>query len=204
MVSFQPPITSYEADIICSEIVWNNKCILIDKNIVYSKSLKQKGLVKVNDLLSSQGGFAKTNELLSRVFTHAEAFSIMSYQHAIPIEWRKKLKQKHLSITHTPNQKDKLLINDDLTPFTKLTHKSVYLELTSKINSVPTAQKRFINDYPNANFDWKAIYEPPLKVTVDIRTRQFQYKLLHRTLDLNKALFKMNIADTNKCTFCND
>ena len=77
-------------------------------------------------------------------------------------------------------------------------------QLTSKINSVPTAQKRFINGYPNTNFDWKAIYELPLKVTVDITTRQFQYKLLHRTLYFNKALFKMNIADTNKCTFCND
>ena len=109
-----------------------------------------------------------------------------------------------MSIAHTPNQKDKLLINDDLTPFTKLTNKSVYLELTSKINSVPTAQKRFINDYSNANFDWKAVYELPLKLTVDIRTRQFQYKLLHKTLYFNKTLFKMNIADTNKCTFCND
>ena len=116
--SLQPPITSYEADIICNEIVWNNKCILIDKNTIYSQSLKQKGLVKVIDLLSSQGGFAKTNELLSRRFTHAEAFSIMSYQDVIPFEWRKKLKRKHLSITHTPNQKDKLLINDDLTLFT--------------------------------------------------------------------------------------
>ena len=77
-------------------------------------------------------------------------------------------------------------------------------QLTSKINSVPTAQKRFINGYPNTNFDWRAIYELPLKVTVDITTRQFQYKLLHRTLYFNKALFKMNIADTNKCTFCND
>ena len=160
--------------------------------------------MKVNDLLNSQGGFAKTNELLSRGFTNAEAFSIMSYQDAIPEEWRKKLKQKHLSITHTPNQKDKLLINDDLTPFTKLTHKSVNLELTSKINSVPTAQKRFINDYPNANFDWKAICELPLKVAVDIRTQQFPYKLLHKILYFNKALFKMNIADTNKRTFCND
>ena len=74
--------------------------------------------MKVIDLLSSQGGFAKTNELLSRRFTHAEAFSIMSYQDVIPFEWRKKLKRKHLWITHTPNQKDKLLINDDLTLFT--------------------------------------------------------------------------------------
>ena len=113
-------------------------------------------------------------------------FHNRSYQDAIPIEWRKKLKQKHLSITHTPNQKDRLSINDDLTLFTKLTHKSVYLELTSEISSVPTAQKRFINYYPNANFDWKAIYELPLKVTVDIRTRQFQYKLLRRTQSISQ------------------
>ena len=147
--SLQPPITSCGADIIRNEIVWNNKCILIDKNNVYSKPLKQEGLVKVNDLSSSQGGFAKTNELLSCGSTYASAFSILSHQDAIPIEWCKKLKQKHLSIVYTPNQKDKLSIDDDFTPFTKLTHKSVDLQLTSKINSVLTAQKRFIKDYPN-------------------------------------------------------
>ena len=51
-------------------------------------------------------------------------------------------------------------------------------------HSVPTAQKRFINDCPNTSYDWKAIYELPLKVTVDLRTRQFRPKLLHRTLYL--------------------
>ena len=66
--------------------------ILIDKKTVFRKSLMQKGLTKVNDLLSSQGSFAKTNEILSRAYTSAEAFSIMGYQEAIPIEWRKMLK----------------------------------------------------------------------------------------------------------------
>ena len=58
----------------------DNKYILIDKKkTVFRKSLMQKGLMKVNDLLSSQGGFAKTTELLSRGYTNAEAFSIMGY-----------------------------------------------------------------------------------------------------------------------------
>ena len=34
------------------------------------------------------------------------------------------------------------------------------------------------------------------------RTRQFQYKILNRILYTNKTLFKWNIVETAKCTFC--
>ena len=35
--SLQPPITSYEADIISNEIVWNNKCILIKVTVQFER-----------------------------------------------------------------------------------------------------------------------------------------------------------------------
>ena len=58
--------------------------------------------------------------------------------------------------------------------------------LTYVKDSIPSAQKRFTKNYPNITFDRKAIYELPLKVTIEKRTRQFQYKLLHRILYVNK------------------
>ena len=82
-----------EDNSICNELIWNNKQILIEKKTVYSRSLKEKGLMQINDLLSSNGGLVKTDELISRGFSHAEAFSVMSLIDAIPSEWRKKSKE---------------------------------------------------------------------------------------------------------------
>ena len=194
-----------EDDIICDELIWNNKQILIEKKTVYNRSLKEKGLMKINDLLSSNGGLVKTDELISRGFSYAEAFSVMSLIDAIPSEWRKKLKnRKPIALSNIVCRKKQLLLNGNPTNFINITQKSVYLELTSRIINFPTAQKSFSYIYPNTKFDWKAIYELPLKVTIDTKTRQFQYKILHRILYTNKMLFKMNLVDTSKCTFCNE
>ena len=87
--------------------------------------------------------------------------------------------------------------------FTKKKQKAIYCQVISNIVAIPTAQKRFKKAYPDANLDWKKLYQLPFKVTSDSRTLQFQYKILNRSLYTNKTLFKWNIAETAKCTFCN-
>ena len=39
--------------------------------------------------------------------------------------------------------------------------------------------------------DWKEIYRIPFRVTVDYRSREFQFKVLHRHLTTNKFLHKI-------------
>ena len=50
---------------------------------------------------------------------------------------------------------------------------------------------------------WNQIYNLPRIVAVDVYTRIFQYKCLNNILYLNNALFKMKLADTPLCSFCN-
>ena len=120
-------------DNICNELIWNNKQIIIEMKTVYNRSLKEKGLKQINDLLSSNGGLAKTDELISRGFSHAEAFSIMCLIDAIPSEWRKKLKNRKPITSSIKVCKEKqLLLNGSPTDFIKITQKSVYLELLNK------------------------------------------------------------------------
>ena len=95
-------------------------------------------------------------------------------------------------------------INEKLTKLENLKQKTVYCELISKISSQLTAQKRFSKKYPLHTFEWDSIYLLPRKVTIESRTRDFQYKILNRILFTNKMLFKMKINDTDKCTFCNE
>ena len=95
-------------------------------------------------------------------------------------------------------------VNEKLTKLENLKQKTVYCKLISKISSQPTAKKRFSKEYPLHTFEWDSIYLLPRKVTIESRTRDFQYKILNRILFTNKMLFKMKISDTDKCTFCNE
>ena len=101
-----------------------------------------------------------------------------------------------------------LLLNEKLTKLENRKQKTVYCKLISKISSQPTTQKRFTEKYPQYTFEWESIYlqELPRKVTVESKTRDFQYNILNRILFTNKMLFKMKISDINidKFTFCNE
>ena len=66
----------------------------------------------------------------------------------------------------------------------------------------PTAKLKYESLFNDKNLDWKEIYLIPHKVTLDIRTRIFQYKLLNRILYTNNLLYKMKLSETPLRTFC--
>ena len=66
----------------------------------------------------------------------------------------------------------------------------------------PTAKLKYESLFNDQNLNWKEIYLIPDKVTLDIRTRIFQYKLLNRILNTNNLSYKMTLSETSLCTFC--
>ena len=202
--SLQQPVPSKTDQEIINEYIWNNKQILIENRTEYSKNLRDKGLLKIIDLLNLQGGFMKVEELLASGFICTESFLLMSCIDALPSQWRKQLKFTKKRNVAVESDEAQLWIDAKFIKISKLSQKAIYSELVSKITSIPTAQKRFSVLYPDYNFEWNKIYEIPFMVTTDSKTRQFQYRILNRILYTNKLLYKMKIADTFKCTFCNE
>ena len=49
---------------------------------------------------------------------------------------------------------------------------------------------------------WQKIYLLPRSVTLDSKTREFQYKFLNRIIYTSQALYKMGIVSYPTCTFC--
>ena len=49
---------------------------------------------------------------------------------------------------------------------------------------------------------WQKVYLLPRSVTLDSKTRGFQYKFLNRIIYTSKALYKMGIVSSPTCTFC--
>ena len=144
-------------------------------------------------------------DLLSKGLNMNDIFLVIGIIDALQDHWREKLRMTtHTKSITLNNDGIYVSINGKLTKLENLKQKTVYCELILKISSQPTAQKRFSKKYPLHTFEWDSIYLLPRKVTIESRTRDFQYKILNRILFTNKMLFKMKISDTDKCTFRNE
>ena len=54
----------------------------------------------------------------------------------------------------------------------------------------------------NDLIDWAAVYQSPFQCTKITKLRTFQFKLLHRRLATNDFLHRINLTNTNLCSFC--
>ena len=104
--------------------------------------------------------------------------------------------------------KDIFLPNGKLKPWNFFSDKGLnlnnYFLILGEIRVHPTARLKYNSIYNDQVFNWKQIYLIPHKVTLDIRTRIFQYKLLNRIVYTNKLLHKIKLLDTSLCMFCGE
>lgn len=86
-----------------------------------------------------------------------------------------------------------LRVSGNKTSWEKLNLKSLYQSFASKISCKPTAMKKYDKVFNTDTFhlDWEKIYLLPSKVTLHARLREFQYKILNRSLYTNDVLFKI-------------
>ena len=61
---------------------------------------------------------------------------------------------------------------------------------------------RFEDQFPDVQFDWNEIYSLSLKVSLETKIREFQYKVLNNIVFTNEKFFKIKMIDSPQCTFC--
>ena len=67
--------------------------------------------------------------------------------------------------------------------------------------TLPSAQKRFQDQFPDVQFDWNEIYSLSLKVSLETKIREFQYKVLNNIVFTNEKLFKIKMIDSHNAPF---
>ena len=71
-----------------------------------------------------------------------------------------------------------LVLNNHKISIDKVISKGVYEELISQFVTPPMAQLRYNENFNTVCLDWKEIYSLPFKVSLDTKSREFQYKNL--------------------------
>ena len=84
----------------------------------------------------------------------------------------------------------------------KLRSRELYQIETFEKYKKQTSQLYYEGNFNNFDFDLKSIYLLPRMVTVDIKLRVFQYKILNNIIFVNKMFFKLRKSESPLCYFC--
>ena len=95
-----------------------------------------------------------------------------------------------------------LKIDDADVDLSSVKPKSLYNAFKMAKQTPPSAQKRFQDQFPDVQFDWNEIYSLSLKVSLETKIKEFQYKVLNNIVFTNEKLFKIKMIDSLQCTFC--
>ena len=91
------------------------------------------------------------------------------------------------------------LDNSEIT-LSKVSSKLLYKAFKSRKQVPPTAQIKFKEKFPYFSFNWNDIYSLLFIVTIETKTREFQYKVLNIVFT-NEKMFKFKMTDSPLCSF---
>ena len=52
--------------------------------------------------------------------------------------------------------------------------------------------------------DWRSLYQMADKCKINVRSKYFQFQLLHRTIMTNRKLYQFNLRDNEECDYCGE
>ena len=83
--------------------------------------------------------------------------------------------------------------------------KTIYRSFNRKCIMRPTSEEKLQTEYNISQDKWENIYKLPFLVTIDTKTRAFQFKINHNIYFTNKKLYEFGInRQTQNCTFCSE
>ena len=77
--------------------------------------------------------------------------------------------------------------------------------LRKRISTPIRSQEKWLSDLQVENasdIDWKDAYTIAFHCTASTKLRTFHYKFLHRRIATNDFLKKINLKQSDKCSFC--
>ena len=116
---------------------------------------------------------------------------------AILLIWKEKINDSKKDVEPNYVVQDSLIKNTRVIVLHKLTTRELYSVLLLSSGNIPTSKKCYDKVFPDENFELKK----NLYITKSNFQHNFQYKILHNILYLNKMLFTF-AKQKHLCLFC--
>ena len=182
--------------------LWNNKYITKNHEPVCHQTFLELGLNTIHDLLDDNGQLEKWNFISNKFGSHpCDFLTWYGLINSIPKDWKIQVKEDQF-VQENPEGITYLFIDKNLKTLKSVTSGKIYNSLIKDRISKPASQKYFERKFNETEIDWSQIYLLPWKVSVETRTRAFQFKVLHNILYLNQRLHKMGLAESPLCNLC--
>ena len=176
--------------------LWNNP-LFKDKSF-YLSDWYQSGIKCFGDVLQTDGKVKSFEDLKGEFNLSGHFLQYIKLVCIIPADWKKSQREKDRYTMTTP-------CTPPIRKFlqeTKIKAASRYYKSLCQSLTEPTSQKTWHRKLYVDVLPWEKLYMIPFKTTPEVKLRNFQYRILHRILPVNEALFKMKIIQSNLCTFC--
>ena len=190
---------------ICSEIIWNNIHIQINRKPFYWKTWHNKGIKHIRDLLDENGNFLSMDELNTKYDINCNFILVLQVRQSIPYQWRQKLKNFTSENTSgTTQDLCQIKIRNRLIDIRYVCNREIYWSLIDQINKKPACIKKWTEEYQLNDDIWYNIFQIPYMTTRETRLQSLQYKLLHRIIPCNVWLKQIKIKATDECDYCQE
>ena len=182
--------------------LWNNKYITKNHKPVYHQTFLELGLNTIHDLLDDNGQLGKWNFISNKFgLQPCDFLTWYGLIKSIPKDWRIQVGEVQLTQKY-PEGMTSLFIDKNLETLKSVTSRKIYNSLIKDRISEPISQSYFETKFNKTEIDWSQIYLLPRKVSVETRTRVFQFKILHNILYSNRRLHKMGLTESPLCNLC--
>ena len=129
--------------------VWNNKHICVDNKSIFYRSLFEKGIITLENLVSESNNLIVKQFSNNSHFTHMEVFLLMQVIDALPLQWQNSLALCGQKSDRTFVLLDhvKLRLKDQEVLIVKAASKDIHGEIRSKYETTPTVQAKYTEQY---------------------------------------------------------
>ena len=184
---------------VCKEVIWNNKYILVNNEMVFNNTLISAGIIYINDLLTKEGKFSVEGKLGDSI-THNDYIKLLGIIHAIPRNWKNQITSQ--TIVENRGRGIGSIIYGTFVLLRKMSSKLVYRYLVDKNSVTPVFKRIFMNKYNITEDDCRKLLMLPWKTTLDTRSRWFQYRINHFILPTKQWLHKIQKINSPNCDRC--
>ena len=189
---------------ILNSILWNNKHIKIGGKSVFDRAIRDKGFIKIHDIIDRRGNLIDSGIFQQKGLNNAELFKIRSIYTALPSDWKTLLKLAvKLPLVDTIGNGIIIVMNGYTYDLETIKSKIFYEAIVLSYKAVPTAWNKIKGAYSYSDKELNRIFKMPFLITIDNQLRAFQIKILHDIVPLNGWLFKVGLSDSPFCCFCN-